>query len=90
VKNITVSVDNEVYHAARVTAAQQRTSVSSLVRNYLDALAQGRVPLLAPRSEAQEQRNRRKLVRLFKGCKLDLGYKPSRAKTYESGRFSRF
>jgi hypothetical protein len=90
VKNITVSVDNDVYHTARVTAAQRKTSVSALVRNYLDALATGKAPVLAVRGDAEDRRNRRKLVRLLKGCKLELGYKPSRAKTYEGGRFSRF
>jgi hypothetical protein len=64
-------VDNEVYHATRVTAAQQKTSVSSLVRNYLDALAKGNAPLLALRGDTQERRNRRKLVSLLKGCKLE-------------------
>jgi hypothetical protein len=39
--------------------------------------------------DAQDRRNRRKLVRLLKGYKLELGYKPSRAKMYEGGRFSR-
>ena len=34
-KNITVSVDEEIYHRARVRAAEQRTSVSALVKNFL-------------------------------------------------------
>lgn len=38
-KNITVSVDNEVYHRARVRAAEMRTSVSALVRRALQELA---------------------------------------------------
>ena len=35
VANITVSVPDEVYHAARIMAAEARTSVSALVREYL-------------------------------------------------------
>lgn len=34
-KNITVSVDDEVYHRARVKAAETRTSVSAVVREAL-------------------------------------------------------
>lgn len=40
-KNITVSVDDEVYYAARVEAAKQRTSVSALVRGYFQWLSGG-------------------------------------------------
>jgi len=38
-KNITVSVDDEVYHRSRVKAAEMKTSVSALVRESLEALA---------------------------------------------------
>jgi hypothetical protein len=34
-KNITVSVDEETYRRARVKAAEQDTSVSAMVRDYL-------------------------------------------------------
>ena len=39
-KKITVSVDDEVYRAARVKAAERETSVSSLVREFLKSLSQ--------------------------------------------------
>lgn len=39
-KNITVSVDEEVYHRARVRAAEQKTSVSAIVRKLLEEVAQ--------------------------------------------------
>lgn len=38
-KNITVSVDEEVYHRARVRAAEQKTSVSAIVRKLLEEAA---------------------------------------------------
>jgi len=41
VKNITVSVDDEVYRRARVKAAERDTSVSALVRQFLVDLASG-------------------------------------------------
>ncbi len=39
VKNITVSVPDEVYRNARVAAAQRDTSVSALVVKYLERLS---------------------------------------------------
>jgi hypothetical protein len=38
-KNITVSLDDEIYRRARVRAAELDTSVSALVRKYLVELA---------------------------------------------------
>jgi plasmid stability protein len=38
-KNITVSVDNDTYHRARVRAAERKTSVSAIVRQILGDLA---------------------------------------------------
>ena len=38
-RNITVSVDDEVYRRARVAAAERDTSVSALVKTYLEQLA---------------------------------------------------
>jgi plasmid stability protein len=40
-KNITVAVDDEVYKRARVRAAEQDTSVSALVREFLQSLDVG-------------------------------------------------
>ncbi|MDB6040131.1 MAG: hypothetical protein JWM99_3972 [Verrucomicrobiales bacterium] len=40
VRNITVSVDEETYRKARMHAAEQETSVSSLVREHLASLVQ--------------------------------------------------
>ena len=38
-RNITVSVDDDTYRRARVAAAERDTSVSALVRIYLEQLA---------------------------------------------------
>lgn len=40
-RNITVSVDDETYRLARVRAAESDTSVSALVRNFLEELVHG-------------------------------------------------
>lgn len=39
VKNITVSVPDDVYRGARISAAEQGTSVSALVADHLRSLA---------------------------------------------------
>ena len=40
-KNITVSVDDDTYRRARITAAERDTSVSAMVRGYLQDVAAG-------------------------------------------------
>ncbi len=39
--SITVSVPDDIYHRARVRAAERETSVSALVREFLQRLADG-------------------------------------------------
>lgn len=38
-KNITLSVDDETYRLARITAAEHNTTVSAMVRDYLRGFA---------------------------------------------------
>jgi len=40
-KNITVSVDDETYRTARIRAAEHDTSVSAMVREFLQDIANG-------------------------------------------------
>ena len=40
-KNITVSVDDDTYRRARIKAAEQDTSVSAMVRQFLTEVAEG-------------------------------------------------
>jgi hypothetical protein len=81
VKNLTLSLDDAVYHAARVEAAKRRTSVSAVVRSYLQDFARGKTPVES--AALRDQKERAELVRLFRQANLVLGYKPTRAKTYE-------
>lgn len=39
-RNITVTVDDDLYHRARVRAAEKRSTVSALVREFLTRLVQ--------------------------------------------------
>lgn len=40
-KNITISVDDELYRLARIKAAEQSTSISGLFRNFIIRLTGG-------------------------------------------------
>jgi hypothetical protein len=54
VKNLTVSVPDDVYRNARVAAAQRDTSVSALVVAYLEGLS-GRMQEFARREALQHE-----------------------------------
>lgn len=59
-KNITVSVDDETFHRARIQAALRNTSVSALVRESLNELAGMETEF--ERLRAQERELRRRLA----------------------------
>lgn len=56
-RNITVSVDDEIYRQARIRAAEMDTSVSALVREYLRDLTSDD-PLAQSRETASQRRMR--------------------------------
>ena len=56
-KNITVSVDEETHRLARIRAAELDTSVSALVRDYLNALVGIRSPEDSASGDAAIRRN---------------------------------
>ncbi len=58
-KNITVTVDDETYRAARVKAAEMDTSVSALVKRFLTDLTAGESEFERLK---REERELRKLV----------------------------
>jgi hypothetical protein len=53
-KNITVSVPEDVYRAARIRAAERGSSVSALVAEYLRSLSEREIEF--SRLEAQQKR----------------------------------
>ena len=60
-KNVTVSVPEDVYRVARIRAAERGSSVSALVAAYLRSLAGGDAEFA--RLEAQERRIQRQIRR---------------------------
>jgi plasmid stability protein len=69
VRNITVSVPDEVYRDARIQAAQRGRSVSALVADYLRSLAASDAEFA--RLEAQQERIRHEVRRFSARDRLD-------------------
>jgi hypothetical protein len=68
VKNITVSVPDEVYRAARVRAAERDSSVSAIVTEYLRGLACDDAEFV--RLRAQQKRIQREIETFRAGDRL--------------------
>ena len=68
-KNITVSVPDEVYRSARIRAAERGSSVSAMVGDYLRSLSAGEAEFA--RLEAQQRRVQRQIRRFRAGDRLD-------------------
>ena len=67
-KNITVSVPDDVYRAARIRAAERGSSVSGLVADYLRTLSDRELEF--SRLEAQQRRVQRQIRRFRAGDRL--------------------
>jgi plasmid stability protein len=46
-KNVTIALDDEIHRQARIRAAELGTSLSALVKDYLNGLVAGQEPALA-------------------------------------------
>jgi len=69
VTNITVSVPDDVYRAARIRAAEQGSSVSALVAGYLRSLSEREAEFA--RLEAQQRRIQKQIDRFSARDRLD-------------------
>ena len=68
-KNITLSVEEELYEQTRVIAAQRKTTVTGLVRDYLKGLTDGR---------KRRERARRQILRMIGTFDCQIGRMPTR------------
>lgn len=68
-KNITVSVPDDVYRAARIRAAERGSSISALVAEYLRSLSDREAEF--SRLEAQQRRVQREILRFRARDRLD-------------------
>ncbi len=69
VTNITVSVPDDVYRSARIRAAEQGSSVSALVAEYLRSLSEREAEF--SRLEAQQRRIQSRIDRFSARARLD-------------------
>jgi hypothetical protein len=58
VRNITVSLDDEVYRRARMVAAERDTSISALVKQFLMSLGSGETQIERLKREERVLRER--------------------------------
>jgi predicted transcriptional regulator len=77
-RNITLPIDDELIHKARVLAARRNRSVSALLREELSRLV--------AEDEAYETAKRAALKRLERGAHLGGGPLPSRNELHERAR----
>lgn len=75
-KNITLAVEDEILDRVRIIAAEKRTSISALVREFLTDIAN---------RDAKLSQARRELLELMDRSTGDMGpdWKWSREETYE-------
>ena len=76
-KNITVTIDDDTYRRARVKAAEMDTSVSALVKDFLEKLVRDDAEF--ERLKALEQTTREQITNFRGGDRL------SREELYERG-----
>lgn len=72
-KNITVKIDDETYRKARILAAERETSVSAMVREFLDEMTS------APTREEREEKRRAAFQKLWDLADARDKDKPGRA-----------
>lgn len=83
-KTVNLSIPDEVWQQARIEAAKHNTSLSGLVRCYLQAMVQGKAPIITEETTKDANKaNRQALLNALQSSNLVLGYEPSRSKTYE-------
>lgn len=68
-KNITLSIDDELYERSRVIAAQRKTTVTGLVRDYLRGLSN---------QEKRRERARREILKMIGTFDCKIGRMPTR------------
>ena len=72
-RNITVSVDDETYRRARIVAAEQDTSISALVRDFLNGLP----------AAAEQRADWDAFWAMVDSWEAEVGERPTRSRTYD-------
>lgn len=81
-KNITISIDDELYRAARIKAAEQATSISGLFKSFLIRLTTGEGAETEFQRLAREEEELRAELRIRRLC-LSPAHNLTRAELHE-------
>jgi plasmid stability protein len=79
-KNITLKIDDETYRKARIRAANEGTSVSAIVRNYLESLG---------KQDAEEKKADQKRVKRLRALYAEADARAKNAPRQEPWVFKR-
>lgn len=85
-KTVNLSIPDETWTLARIEAAKRNTSLSALVRGYLNAMVRGKAPVILDTdadADDEDRARREELVAALRQSPLVLGYTPKRSSTYE-------
>jgi hypothetical protein len=88
-KMIQVPLKEGDYDAAKKLAQEKGATIAEVLAQYLSELLKTPQPN-SERFKVDSQRDKEKLAALLRDSNLELGFTPSRERTYEGGRFSRF
>ena len=80
-KAVNLTIDEELWKAARAEAGRRDMSVSALMRSAL------KEHLHSGQSGETEEVRRHRMVDLLEACQIDLTEQPARPATYASSRF---
>ncbi len=82
-RTLSVTIEDAELEAAENAASEANTDVPTLVRSYLDCVA-NRTALLPPTAEMS---SRKRLLDLLKECNISLDGRPTRESFYSDRRF---
>jgi len=85
-KTVNLSIPDETWTLARIEAAKRNTSLSALVRGYLNAMVRGKAPVILDSdtdADDEDRARREELVAALRESPLVLGYTPNRSSTYD-------
>jgi hypothetical protein len=88
-KTIQVPLKEGEYDVAKKLAREKGTTVAEVLAHYLSELLKAPQPNVE-NLKVDSQRDKERLAALLRDSNLELGFTPSRERTYEGGRFSRF
>ncbi len=82
-KTVSIEVDEGIWQAAQEGAARAQSELGTLLKEYLERLADGSAVCSAEAEEA----SRKRLLQLLQRCSITLDGRPTRESIYTDRRF---